>query len=572
MPSVVRSWAKWEAGPSHLACQRSAQSKRVAAVGIIVVLSLVFARLANAVQLLNVTLAPDVAGDAAGRLLVFAEPVAAGHDSGVVDGSVLQPTTVAVAGQDVRTFGLDRRVTVDLDQDASQEGFSNLPTGDYRMQVVLDPDGDYGHDGRDAGDILSDVTVVHLPLAAGVAIPLQHILPQVDIWNPLDASADERSRLALAKPLLTDFVIESPLLSAYWGRPVHLQAWVLVPTDYDAHGAKTWPVVYVCGTGSSGYSQNLSLASLVAQMNQRQNVPKMIWVFLNYATQTGTTEFADSANNGPWEAALLRELVPALENRFRMDAKPSSRFLTGHSSGGWASIWLETRHPDFFGGAWATAPDPVDFHDFVGIDLYDPSANMFVDARGHLRPLVRAHGEVTATLRDWVRLEEVLGHTGGTFQSFESVFSPRAPDGTAARLFDRVTGAVNPTVAAYWRDHYDISLQIDHMKTGVRRKLSGKLHVTVGDVDTFYLTGSVQKLQSELQRRAVAADIHVIPGKNHNNLYGPRENPLALLGEFSRAMYESARPKRSSVHKSQEDAQGSRETLLSQRTATVPVP
>jgi enterochelin esterase-like enzyme len=38
--------------------------------------------------------------------------------------------------------------------------------------------------------------------------------------------------------------------------------------------------------------------------------------------------------------ALTTELIPALERRYRMDAKPSGCFLNGHSSGGWAAMWL----------------------------------------------------------------------------------------------------------------------------------------------------------------------------------------------------------------------------------------
>ncbi len=38
---------------------------------------------------------------------------------------------------------------------------------------------------------------------------------------------------------------------------------------------------------------------------------------------------------------------------------------SGHSSGGWSSLWLQIEHPEVFGGVWSLAPDPVDFRDFV---------------------------------------------------------------------------------------------------------------------------------------------------------------------------------------------------------------
>jgi len=94
---------------------------------------------------------------------------------------------------------------------------------------------------------------------------------------------------------------------------------------------------------------------------EEKKTPEMIWVMLLQASPTGTHEFADSANNGPWGKALTMELIPYLEKKYRMDARPNGRFLTGHSSGGWAAMWIQVSHPDFFGGTWPTAPDPGDF-------------------------------------------------------------------------------------------------------------------------------------------------------------------------------------------------------------------
>ena len=75
-----------------------------------------------------------------------------------------------------------------------------------------------------------------------------------------------------------------------------------------------------------------------------------------------------------------------------------------------------------------------------------------------------------------------------------------------------------------------------------KRALAGKFHVTVGDQDTFYLNGPVEKLGAALQRVGIPATIDILPGKNHNNLYGTREDPLTLLRAFAGEMYATARP------------------------------
>jgi len=79
-------------------------------------------------------------------------------------------------------------------------------------------------------------------------------------------------------------------------------------------------------------------AGKINKLMEDKKIPEMIWVFMLEACPGGTHEFADSVNNGPWGTALTTELIPDLEKKYRMDAKPSGRFLTGHSSGGWAAL------------------------------------------------------------------------------------------------------------------------------------------------------------------------------------------------------------------------------------------
>ncbi|CAM5250829.1 Enterochelin esterase OS=Rhodanobacter lindaniclasticus OX=75310 GN=B1991_12110 PE=4 SV=1 [Rhodanobacter lindaniclasticus] len=162
-----------------------------------------------------------------------------------------------------------------------------------------------------------------------------------------------REGLAAARPHahLVDFA--SPALSAFWGRPIHMRGWVLTPPDYEANAAQRYPVVYYPqGFGGSNARVTGTVSSVYAAMAARQ-MPPMIWVFLDESGPTGTHEFADSVNNGPWGQALTTELIPHLEAHYRMDADVNGRFLNGHSSGGWATLWLQTRYPKIFGGTWS---------------------------------------------------------------------------------------------------------------------------------------------------------------------------------------------------------------------------
>ncbi len=416
--------------------------------------------------------------------------------------------------------------------------WSKLAPGRYHVQAVLDVNNNYNYGGRDAGDVVSDVADVTLP---GPIAPLRlsKILPSTDAMVPQN---DQMKSLVpyLPKVVPIDFV--SPKLSAFWGRPIHMQGSIALPPDYVASGSKTWPSVYQThGFGGSAISARWTAASRLKLMSEGA-IPPMIWIALDESSPTGTHEFADSVNNGPWGEALTTELIPWLEKNYRMDARPSGRLLTGHSSGGWATLWLQTRYPAIFGGTWSTSPDPSDFHDFTGADLYRANANVYVDSSGNPIPLVRMNGKDVANFEDFAKLEAVLGPVGGQMASFDWVFSPKGPDGRPMQMFDRRTGAVDPAVAAYWRDHYDIAYRLERNWPTLRDDLDGKIHVIVGTADTFHLDGAAHKLQAVLERLGAKAEVRFLPEKTHMNLYEANGDPDALTKEIAREMYAVARP------------------------------
>ncbi|MBW6528527.1 enterochelin esterase [Sphingomonas sp. RHCKR7] len=484
----------------------------------------------------TVTLPRALAADAGGRLLLFAAPLRAGADApSMVD---LDAAGVVVAGSDVAGFGRDRRAEIDTAK-AVPVGLESLPPGTYGVQVVLDQDGDYGYAGRGSGDLVSRALTLRLPLTAPVEIALDHMLPpatgpfDTEGLPPVAAAQIQASRLHLH-----DEVIDSPLLSRFYGTPRAVRAWVLTPPGYDPRARTTYPTVFTAGGFGATHRLDAQQLSRQWHLMETGEIPPMIWVALDYATRTGTTEFVDSANDGPWDAALMREVIPTLEARYRMDARPSGRFLTGHSSGGWFALATMIRHPTLFGASWASAPDPVDFHDFLGADLYAAHAELYRDDTGRARPLERAGGAVRQTVEQAAQLEAMLGHEGGQLRSFEWVFSPRGADGLPVALFDRASGVVNPHVARYWIEHHDLARQIERASRRRRAALDGKLHVIVGDADSYYLDGSVRRFEAALREAGVRADVRYVPGATHSmsQLYAQDGDRSALWKEMTRVM------------------------------------
>jgi enterochelin esterase-like enzyme/uncharacterized protein (DUF2141 family) len=491
-----------------------------------------------------VTLHADLADDAGGRLLVFATPATRENmTSDAVD--LERDRSVSVAARDVASFGASRSVTIDTQTEAFPESFATLAPGPYRVQAVLDRNGDYNFAGRGPGDLVSKVVTLQFPLSSMPVLQLDHAVPpETDQFDMTGLPPVAAAQIAASRPHLHDERIPSKVLTRFRGGSQAVAAWVLTPPGYDPNSRTTYPTVYTAGAFGAGHKLTGQQLSRMWHLMETGAMPPMIWVALDHSSPTGTTEFADSVNNGPWGKALVGEVIPALEAKYRMDAKPSGRFLTGHSSGAWFALWALVRYPQRFGGSWATAPDPVDFHDFLGVDLYAPVANMYHAADGTPRPLERDHDNVVGTIGEAVRLERVLGHNGGQFSSFEWVFSPRRPDGEPALLFDRETGTVDPAVAAYWRERYDIAHRIEADWPRLGRHLNGKVHVVVGTADSYYLDGPVRRLDAALRKVGGRADFRYVPSATHSMsmLYAKNGDRDALWREMSRAIYAEARP------------------------------
>lgn len=333
-----------------------------------------------------------------------------------------------------------------------------------------------------------------------------------------------------SSPRLELVELRSERLSAFAQREVKLRAIVLTPPAFDPD--EPLPALYfVHGFGGTpdrlGAIQWRRIATKDGAEKER-----LVRVFLDASHPQGHHVFADSATMGPWGTALVTELLPAIERRYGTLAAPGGRFITGHSSGGWSSLWVQISHPQTFGGVWSTAPDPVDFRDFVGVDVYT-FANMYRTPVGETVQLEWQGGKPTRSLKSFVEWELETSHGAGQFHSFDAVFSPRGPDGNALPLFDRVSGEIDREVAKAWAS-WDISRILRTEWKTREADLSGKLHVIVGTEDTYGLHRSAKLMADALQDVGSDAEFLFVAGRDHSDLYAPHEEhyPRGLLAHI----------------------------------------
>lgn len=457
----------------------------------------------------RIHLAPELSGaPVSGRLIVFLSSKKEAQKELTPAFGPEDARSVWLAAKEIHDLKAGAAVDLDPDELSFPQPLSQAPIGDYQAMALVDVNHDYAYAGSSAGDIRSPVVSVKQLSPAHTP--------------PLDLTLNERIAGREISPPpsgeLLDFV--SPSLSAFWGRPIHMRGVVLLPPSYAHTENKRFPTVYwTQGFGGTLEGIARGIAPRYAELMSQSKVPEMIYVFLDESCPGGTHEFADSVNNGPWGRALTKELIPHLETKYRMEAKPSSRLLNGHSSGGWAVLWLQVSYPEVFGGSWPTAPDPSDFRSFTGPNLRaNPPSNFYRKPDGSPWMLVRMNGHEVMSLEDFTRQEQVLGKYGGQIASFEWVFSPRGKDGRPQQIVDRNSGAIDPEVAKAW-EKYDIAAVLRRNAARLRPLLHDKIHLIVGTADTFHLDESARLLEQTMKELRIRAEFTYLEGRSHFDLY-----------------------------------------------------
>ena len=369
--------------------------------------------------------------------------------------------------------------------------------------------------GTGEGDVYSDVVSVQFRGHQSITMDLQEVVTA----EPFQET--ERIRL---------FSIKSSALSKFHGSSYQVQAGVMLPKEYDPKAK--YPVICdITGFGGTHKSIHRKLATLP----EYSFLQKCIVVVPDPSNRYGHSVFCNSHSIGPWGDALVQELIPQLEQKFG-GAGAEHRYVTGVSSGGWSSLYLQVTYPTQFAGCWSHVPDPIDFHDFQQINLYEslPNGeprNMYTDEEGQPRPLARRGKQVMATYEAFVRREHVT-NPGGQIRSFEATFSRLGEDGTPQRIFDVDTGEINHAVAQTWRP-YDLSHTLLTKWDELREELAGKIHIFAGELDTFYLNGAVERFRKQAREAGLLEDIEVkvIPKMAHSLYQQGHKEMLSTIEE-----------------------------------------
>ena len=411
------------------------------------------------------------------------------------------------------------------------QDMSSIPAGDYTAQAFLNVFTTFhrsdGHTvdmhlnsgagqspWRAPGNGYSDPQQVTIDPSGGgtIHLAITHVIP------PLQPVPDEES-LQQGNPedegdLLRFVKIRSEALSEFWGQDMYIGANILLPSDYWTSPDRQYPVLYLTGHFPGGRAPNGYGAGEGARRGRNDGFtefwdsadsPKMILISVRDANPFyDTGHSVNSPNVGPYGDAFTQELIPYLEQEFRIIPDSWARVLAGGSTGGWEALAIQIFNPDYFGGTWGWCPDPVDFNYYQMVNIYehqnaykDSSEWVSVERPNNRRP----DGAIISTIRQEVGYERAIGpdgRSGGQWAIWEALFSPVGSNGFAMPIWDRVTGEIDHEVAEYWRENWDLTHYLENNWATVGDDLVGKIHVAVGDMDSYYLNNAVEIMEAAM--------------------------------------------------------------------------
>ncbi len=324
---------------------------------------------------------------------------------------------------------------------------------------------------------------------------------------------------------------------------MHLGAHVLLPEGFDEHPDARYPLVIFHGhfpQTFGGFREEPPDPNLKPEYSERFHLegynrieqelahqfykewtgpgyPRMVIIEIQHANPYYDDSYAvNSENLGPYGDAITYELIPYLEKKYRCLGTGWSRFLYGGSTGGWEALAAQVFYPDEYNGCFAACPDPIDFRAYTVVDhlqgqerllrrrpwhrvarpgMRNYLGHVSIDRRGHQPPRAGARHEEP--------VGPAVGHLGGR------VLARRPRRLSEADLGQAAPASSTTRSPRYWREHYDLGHIIERDWPKIGKKLEGKIHIYVGDMDNYYLNNAVYLIgghpQEDRRTRPTAA-------------------------------------------------------------------
>lgn len=238
------------------------------------------------------------------------------------------------------------------------------------------------------------------------------------------------------------------LQSAALGR--ELKFAIQLPPSYEQEPKRSYAVLYFLHglNGNEGEFQRRGVAAAVSKMREGGKIGEFIIVAPN-----GENSFYLNAKNGArFEDAIVMDLIPHIEKKYRVIGTQAARAIQGISMGGFGALMIAFKHPQMFSSVTAH------------------SSALFIE----------------------------LPDASGTDR--RSVFM--------ARLIGKMYG--DPPDANYFRANNPLSLA--ETNAAAIKKSGLKIYFDVGEQDRYGFQDANKALDERLTKAGLAHEFHVFPG------------------------------------------------------------
>jgi enterochelin esterase family protein len=252
------------------------------------------------------------------------------------------------------------------------------------------------------------------------------------------------------------------------GDPTARRVAVWLPPSYVAAPQRRYPVIYwlagYAGTGEqmfSGTPWQPGLGDRLDRLAGSGAMGEAIVVAPDCFTRWGGAQYLDSPAVGHYETHVVREVVPAIDARFRTVAARDGRAVGGKSSGGFGALVLAMRHPDLFAAVASHAGDMY----------FELSA--LPDLPVAVRTL-RRHGGIDGFLRKFESSEKKDGADFTTMMVLAQAgaYSPDPARANGIALpFDLDTGEIDWPIWQRWKAWDPVEMAAPHAEALRRMKL-----------------------------------------------------------------------------------------------------
>jgi len=158
--------------------------------------------------------------------------------------------------------------------------------------------------------------------------------------------------------------IKAPsLMGSQLGTSTERNIQIYLPPSYSST-TKLYPVVYFLAGYGAKAEEYEPLHQRIEELSNNKKIAEMIFVFVDAFDPLLGSFYVNSELHGNWESYIAEDLVQYIDAHYRTKVGPKYRGISGHSMGGFGSIYVGQKHHTVFGGIYAVSPPIFRPHGF----------------------------------------------------------------------------------------------------------------------------------------------------------------------------------------------------------------